>query len=211
MRSPLSSPLALPSPIALAAFMLIAAGCLTAPAGPSLAQNADTEVTALSERLLFVVSGGYWEEADVAAETAPAGEGEPASEAEPGDTEPGAEAEAETKTGPETASPAEEEAAPPARRGYYRLVALRAEDNTSRVYLQQMRLGESGPQVEMTTDIEEISSQSAYVTNITQEGGGAAGFSAFIYAKSDPKLPEPDTWTVFVDEFGELSVERATN
>ncbi len=181
----------------LTALLLILAGSLIT-AGPSRAQDADTEITAISGRLLFVVSGGYWEEAAVAAETAaPEADGEAATEEKPAEGEPAVEAEAQ--------------AAPPAKRGYYRLVALRAEDNTSRVYLQQMRLADTGPQVEMTTDIEEISSQSLYVTNIVQEIGSAAGFSAFVYAKPDPKLPEPDTWTVFVDEFGELSVEKATN
>ena len=90
--------------------------------------------------------------------------------------------------------------------GHRRVTSLRRH-----AYLQQMRLVDTGPQVEMTTDIEEISSQSLYVTNIVQEVGSAAGFSAFVYAKSDPKLAEPDTWTIFVDEFGELTVEKATN
>ena len=181
----------------LTALLLILAGNLVT-AGLSRAQDLDTEITGISERLLFVVSGGYWEDAAVTAETAPAGESEPAGEEKPAEGAPATEAR-------------ESAASPPAKRGYYRLVALRAEDNTSRVYLQQMRLAETGPEVEMTTDIEEISSQSLYVTNIVQEIGSAAGFSAFVYAKPDPKLPEPDTWTVFVDEFGELSVEKATN
>lgn len=182
----------------LAALLLILAGSLVTTAGPSRAQDLDTEITAISERLLFIVSGGYWEEAEVAAVTAPEAEGEPSTEEKPAEDDPAAES---------TEAPA----APPARRGYFRLVAIRAEDNTSRVYLQQMRLVDTGPQVEMTTDIEEISSQSLYVTNIVQEVGSAAGFSAFVYAKSDPKLAEPDTWTIFVDEFGELTVEKATN
>ena len=190
----------------LTALLLMLAGVLYTATDPSRAQDADTEITAISGRLLFVVSGGYWEEAAVTAETAaPEADGEAATEEKPAEGEPAVEAQ------DGAAATAEAQPAPPAKRGYYRLVALRAEDNTSRVYLQQMRLADTGPEVEMTTDIEEISSQSLYVTNIVQEIGSAAGFSAFVYAKPDPKLPEPDTWTVFVDEFGELSVEKATN
>ena len=74
-----------------------------------------------------------------------------------------------------------------------------------------MELTDAGPAVEMTTEIEELNASPSYVTNIVQENTGQPGFSAFIYAKSDPSLPEPDTWTVFVDEFGELTIEKATN
>ncbi|MBA69720.1 MAG: hypothetical protein CML30_12665 [Rhizobiales bacterium] len=202
--------------LSLAVLTLATATALYAPAAPSLAQDADTEITAISERLLFVVSGGYWEE--LPEEEAEATSGESAAAPAPSE-------ESETEEPAETVAPADDAAEPaapkqdtteldttePARRGYYRLVALRAADNSSRVYLQQMALGDGGPTVEMTTEIGEFSAEPAYVTNIVQEGSGQAGFSAFVYAKSDPSLPEPDTWTVFVDEFGELTVEKATN
>lgn len=190
--------------LSLAALTLATATALGLPAAPALAQDAETEIAAISERLLFVVSGGYWEKMPGETVAAPSDDSAEA----PAPSEDG-----QTDADAETAEPEapEQEVTQPARRGYYRLIALRAADNTSRVHLQQMVLGETGPAVEMTTEIDEISAEPSYVTNIVQEGSGQAGFSAFVYAKSDPSLPEPDTWTVFVDEFGELTVEKATN
>lgn len=185
-----------------AALVLLSATSLMGWTIPSPAQDADTAITDLSDRLLFVVSGGSWEKVP-----------ETAVEADPNEEQPAEDASGEKPD--EAASPdtADTEEGEPivSTRGYYRLAAFRAEDNTSRIYLQQMELTDAGPAVEMTTEIEELNASPSYVTNIVQENTGQPGFSAFIYAKSDPSLPEPDTWTVFVDEFGELTIEKATN
>ncbi|TDH39492.1 hypothetical protein E2A64_08875 [Pseudohoeflea suaedae] len=169
---------------------------------PSPAQDAGTAITEVSDRLLFVVSGGFWEKLPESALAVEPSEEQTANE--PAEAAPDETPSAETADTEETAPAV-------SKRGYYRLVAFRAEDNTSRVYLQQMALTDDGPAVETTTEIEELNASSSYVTNIVQEGTGEMGFSAFIAAKTDPSLPEPDTWTVFIDEFGAITIEKATN
>lgn len=185
-----------------AAALVLSATSLTGWTTPSHAQDADTAITDLSDRLLFVVSGGSWEKVP-----------ETAVEADPNEEQTAEDASGEKPDEAASQDTADTEEGEPivSTRGYYRLAAFRAEDNTSRVYLQQMELTDAGPAVEMTTEIEELNASPSYVTNIVQENTGQPGFSAFIYAKSDPSLPEPDTWTVFVDEFGELTIEKATN
>lgn len=165
--------------------------CLV-PAAPALVSAQDVSPLAenLSPRVLFVTSGGFWQE------TLPA---ETSDGAETGDTE---------KAG-------ELDAAAVATRGYYRLIALRGPDNRSELYLQQVALGAEGPEVAMTLGIEEINALGAYITDIRPENStGAAsgpGFAAYVYLKTDPTVIEPETWSVYLDEFGDLRVEPSSN
>jgi hypothetical protein len=156
------------------------------------AQATSDGIEAVSPRVLFVVSGGYWE-----------ADAEPVAEPEAGNGD----AAAETPADP--ASPASVE------RGFYRLVVLRGQDNTSQVHLQRFALSPEGPKLVESSDLEAISSLPAYVTDARSEDtsnvSNQAGFAAFITLKTDPKVVERETWTVFVDEFGEVEVTRATN
>ena len=173
-----------PSPKIL---LLLLAGFVPAIASASLAQDVSALAESLSARLLFVTSGGYWEEAGDATET-------------------------ETQTA-EPVSPSAE-AAPP-KRGYYRLIAIRGADNSSQVHLQQIALTPQGPELALSIGVDEINSLGGYVTDIRPEDStGAAsgpGFAAYIYLKTDPKVIEPDTWSLYVDEFGDIHVERSSN
>lgn len=183
---------------------------------PAHAQSAaETGIETLSDRVMFVVSGGFWE--GVIGEED--GSTEPAAPADDAATDaaaaPATEAAAGTEASPE--APATE-AAPEVltmQKGYYRIVAIRAEDNHSLFYLQQMVLGEDGPQVVLTMDIAELSDLNAYVTDIRPEdsSGGASqpGFAAYVYLKPDLKTTEPETWSVLVDDLGDITVSQADN
>lgn len=186
-------------------------GCLAALAGLAIiagvsaaaAQEIAGGIDAVSERVLFVTSGGAWQ----ASEESVAAEAENTDEiSEDGDA--GAPAPDDGTAAPGEAATAK----PKAERGFYRLVVIRGADNTSDVYLQQIGLTDQGPELVTTTEIEEINALNAYVTDVgREESAGQPGFSAFVFLKTDPALAEPDTWTIFVDEFGDLAVERATN
>ncbi|MEM5494236.1 hypothetical protein [Hoeflea sp. AS16] len=152
--------------------LLLVLACLAAAApAAGLAQEAEKLAESLSPRILFVTSGGYWEQEDA-----------------------------------EAGSP---------QRGYYRLIAIRGEDNRSLVELQHIALAPGGPDVVTTTSIEEINTLGGYITDIRPEDStGAAsqmGFAAYIYLKTDPKVVEPETWALYIDEFGDIVVERSSN
>lgn len=104
---------------------------------------------------------------------------------------------------------------PVAARGFYRIAALRSMDNTSRLYLQRIRLTDEGPDMVDSVEIEALTEMDAYITDIRPESStGIAerpGFAAFIYLKIDPKAKEPDTYELFVDEFGDAAFAPATN
>jgi len=112
-----------------------------------------------------------------------------------------------------TVDGSDSEAAP--QRGYYRLVAIRGEDNRSLLELQEIALGPDGPALASSTGIDEINSLGGYITDIRPEDStGAAsrqGFGAYIYLKTDPAVAEPETWALYIDEFGEMLVERSSN
>lgn len=101
------------------------------------------------------------------------------------------------------------------RRGYYKLFAVRQADATARIHLQQIALSETGPQLVSSIELEEFSAIKAYVTDIRPESstGMAAspGLFATVYLKTEPTAQEPESWTVLIDDLGELKVERATN
>lgn len=101
------------------------------------------------------------------------------------------------------------------QRGYYRLIAIRGEDNRSLLELQHIALTPDGPQLLTSAGIEEINSLGAYITDIRPEDStGAAtqqGFGAYVYLKTDPKVVEPETWVVYIDDVGDIQVERSSN
>ncbi|MBB2709872.1 UNVERIFIED_ORG: hypothetical protein GGE53_001498 [Rhizobium etli] len=112
-------------------------------------------------------------------------------------------------------SAAENVSAPQGKRhGYYKLFAVRQPDRTSKVYLQQIAQTESGPAIASTVELQEISDLKPYVTDIRPENSSGIskqpGLFATIYLKTDPAA-EPDGWTVLIDEFGDITVEKATN
>ncbi len=102
-----------------------------------------------------------------------------------------------------------------AQRGYYRLVAIRSADNTSRLYLQRIQLAESGPALVDSVEIEAMTDMRAYITDMRPENStGMAerpGFAAFVYLKLDPAAGEPDTYELFVDDFGDIAFTPASN
>lgn len=163
--------------------------------GPALAEDIDQ----LPVTATFVISGGSWE-----------GDAEtPASTAAVSPTP------APAPAGATVPAPAEGTATPTPRRGYYKLIAIRQPDRTAKVYLQQILSSDAGPEVLESVALEEFSAIRPYVTDIRPEDSTGIsrqpGFFATVYLKTDPAAVEPEGWTVLIDEFGEIRVERATN
>jgi hypothetical protein len=102
-----------------------------------------------------------------------------------------------------------------ARRGYYKLIAVRQADGTAEVHLQQIEATAEGPKIASSAALEEFSAMMPYVTDIRPENSSGIttqpGFFATVYLKTDPKASEPESWTVLIDDLGEIKVERATN
>ncbi len=140
----------------------------------------------VSETITFVVSTGFWEEPLEDA-------GEDAANQETADA----------------AKPAE------MRRGYYKLIAVRQPDGTAEVHLQQIEATAAGPKIASSTVLEEFSVMKPYVTDIRPENSTGIttqpGLFATVYLKTDPKAAEPESWTVLIDDLGDIKIERATN
>lgn len=151
----------------------------------------------LSPQVIFVTSTGYWEESA-------------AQQATPDATQDATPEAAQGATTTESALPA-----PLARKGYYKLIALRAADGTGRIHLQQIAVTPEGPQIVSSAELEEFSALNAYVTDIRPESSTGVtrqpGLFATVYLKTDPTAIEPDTWTVLIDDLGDIKVEPATN
>jgi hypothetical protein len=166
--------------------ILIGLSLLLSLAAP-LASRADA-IDALPVSVIFAVSSGYWEETGELGLPGPAP------------------APALGKAAP---------AAPQARRGYYKVVAVRQADRTAKVYLQQIASTEAGPSVINSVELEEFSAIKSYVTDVrTDNANGIArqpGLFATVLVKSDPNIIEPETWTILIDDLGDLRVERASN
>ena len=100
------------------------------------------------------------------------------------------------------------------RHGYYKLFAERQPDKTSKVFLQQIAQRDAGPAIISTVELQEISDLKPYVTDIRPENSSGIikepGLFATVYLKTDPAA-ESDGWTVLIDEFGDITVEKATN
>jgi len=101
------------------------------------------------------------------------------------------------------------------RKGYYKLVAIRQPDRTAKVYLQQVAVTEAGLALVESVELEELSALRPYVTDIRPESSSGIttqpGLFASVFLKTDPGQREPETWTVLIDDLGEIRVERATN
>jgi hypothetical protein len=137
--------------------------------------------------VLFATSTGYWEGEASLPESAPP-----------------------TPAPPVSSQPA----LPAARHGYYKLYAVRQPDATSRVYLQQIAASDDGPQVLNTVELSEITALKCYVTDIRPENSSGLikepGLFASVILKTTPD-GETQSWTVLIDELGEITVEPASN
>ncbi|MEX2739987.1 hypothetical protein AB3480_00825 [Rhizobium mongolense] len=163
---------------------LLAAALITGPAG--LAKAVTPADTILPPTVIFATSTGYWEESrpDIAIERAPGAASDPA------------------------------KAEPQPRRGYYKLFSVRQPDKTSKIYLQQIAQTDSGPEIVSSVELHEFTQLKPYVTDIRPESstgmGKQPGLFATVYLKTDPNA-ESEGWTVLIDEFGEITIEKATN
>jgi len=164
----------------------IAACFLMLPLTTGAPAQADDTVL-MPTNIIFVMSTGYWEES-----------GDPLNVLDPN-------ASKSTENQPNA----------PAQRGYYKLVAVRQPEGNAHVFLQQIALDASGPKVISSAELEEFSSMKVYVTDIRPETfDGVArqpGLFATVYLKTDPTATESETWTVLIDDIGDIKVERETN
>ncbi|WP_347360148.1 hypothetical protein [Rhizobium sp. Root1334] len=158
------------------------------PFAEGSAARAD-ETVLMPANIIFVTSTGYWEES-----------GDPLSALDP-------------KAG--TATDNQSATISPTQRGYYKLVAVRQPEGNAHIFLQQVVLDAAGPKVISSAELEEFSAMKAYVTDIrpdTSDGVAAQpGLFATVYLKTDPTALEPETWTVLIDDIGDIKVERETN
>ena len=140
----------------------------------------------VAETITFVVSTGFWEES-VEDDNAEAAKPDTAVTTDPAAT----------------------------RRGYYKLIAVRQPDGTAEIHLQQIEATAAGPKIASSTVLEEFSALKPYVTDIRPENSSGIttqpGLFATVYLKTDPKVAEPESWTVLIDDLGEIKIERATN
>lgn len=201
-------------PLPVPKTLLLLAVLMTAPFASAAHGQEEAAALAggLAPRVLFVTSGGYWEEPGDGDAAAPAPDAAGEKTAGSDAAAPAAEAAGEETSGEPTAAPA---GPAPGSRGYYRLIAIRGADNRSQLHLQQIALTPEGPELALSIGIDEINALGAYVTDIRPEdstgAASAPGFAAYIYLKTDPKVAEPETWALYVDEFGEIQVERSSN
>ncbi|WP_026612458.1 hypothetical protein [Ensifer aridi] len=170
---------------------LLIALCLALPGSALYAQESGI----LPSNVIFVTSTGYWEESGGALLP---------------DDKAGQDGAGEDGAGPDGATPAAE-----GRRGYYKLIAVRQADGTARIHLQQIAATASGPEVTSSAELEEFSALKAYVTDIRPETSTGItpqpGMFATVYLKTDPAATEPESWTVLIDDLGDIKIERATN
>lgn len=162
--------------------------CLILSGSFGAARAADEALPAAD--IIFVTSTGFWEES-----------GDPLAILDP------------TGKAGETQKPAEPE--PAKQRGYYKLIAVRQPEGNAHIYLQQIASGAEGPKVISSAELEEFSAMKAYVTDIRPETSDGIstqpGLFATVYLKTDPAATEPETWTVLIDDLGDIKVERETN
>ncbi|WP_209854960.1 hypothetical protein [Rhizobium herbae] len=178
------------SPARSPTVLSLAACCLTLLLAAGSPARADDTVP-MPDNIIFVTSTGYWEES-----------GDPLNVLDPNGTRT---AENQPAAGSSN----------PAQRGYYKLVAVRQPEGNAHIFLQQIALDAAGPKVVSSAELEEFSAMKAYVTDIRPEtSDGVAnqpGLFATVYLKTDPTAAEPETWTVLIDDIGDIKVERETN
>ncbi|WP_111561178.1 hypothetical protein [Rhizobium sp.] len=172
-------------------FGLTACALLIA-AAPLATHAADATDPILPASITFATSTGYWaDDGNAPAVTRP-----------PAASTPNAPASA-------TATPA---APSQPRHGYYKLFAVRQADRTAKVYLQQIAQTETGPEIVSTVEVQELNDLNPYVTDIRPENStgrlNEPGLFAMVYLKTDPD-GDADSWTVIIDEFGDISVEKS--
>ncbi|MVA21230.1 hypothetical protein GOZ94_20005 [Agrobacterium vitis] len=170
------------SATAFAAALMVCTLTFSFPSTAALAQEAETVPPAVT----LLISGGYWEDPGTANSTGIV--------KSPGVIDA-------SKDG--------------TRRGYYRLYALRQPDRTAKVFLSQISVTDQGSQIIDTVELQEITDLHAYVTDIRSEDPSGVnrgfGLSATVYLKQDARSNDPESWTVVVDEFGEIQVERESH
>ncbi|MCA1403088.1 hypothetical protein I6F26_00540 [Ensifer sp. IC3342] len=166
---------------------LFLALCLALPASNLWAQ----ESAILPSNITFVTSTGYWEESGAAL----------------------SQDSAEKNAGGATSGL--QERSPSGKRGYYKLIAVRQNDGTAQVHLQQIASAPAGPEVVSSAELEEFTALKPYVTDIRPETSTGItpqpGMFATVYLKTDPSAREPESWTVVIDDLGDIKIERATN
>jgi hypothetical protein len=145
----------------------------------------------LPAAITYSTSTGYWEDSGTTPAQRPATSGQPEAVTSPA-------ADPAAKTAP--------------RHGYYKLFAVRQADRTSKLYLQLIVAGDDAV-VLSTTEIPEIGGMKAQVTDIRPENSGGIikepGLFATVYLKVDPDA-DAEVWNVMLDEFGEVTVEKAS-
>lgn len=142
------------------------------------------DASPLPPAVTFAVSTGYWQDSAEGADKA---------------------AESASATAGDT----------PVRRGYYKLFSLRQPDGTAKILLQRIEMAAEGPSIVSSTEIQEFTAMKAYVTDIRPESSDGVttqpGMFATIHLKTDPKAAHSDSWTVLIDDLGEMRVEKASN
>ncbi|MCZ4089607.1 hypothetical protein [Sinorhizobium psoraleae] len=169
--------------------VLFLALSLALPPSKLLAQ----ESPILPSNVIFVTSTGFWEESGALSQGY-----------------------AEEKAGGATpGSQGAPESSPDGKRGYYKLIAVRQSDGTAQVHLQQIASAPTGPEVVSSAELEEFTALKPYITDIRPETSTGIttqpGMFATVYLKTDPSAKEPESWTVLIDDLGDIKIERATN
>ncbi len=149
-----------------------------------LPARAQTEaIDALPVSAIFVVSSGMWEDRNLEPVKGPDGQ-----------------------LRPPPASPT---------RGYYKVIAIRQGDGTAKIYLQRIVFTADGPNLLENIELEEFSQMKSYVTDIRPESSNGAptspGLFVTVYLKTDPIAKEAESWTILIDELGEMKIEKASN
>ncbi len=164
--------------------------CLIAVSAPPASSFAQ-EPALIPDNIIFVTSTGYWEES-----------GDPLNVLDP-------------EAGKTIEKQPAEGAAAPVQRGYYKLIAVRQPEGNARIFLQQIALDANGPKMVSSAELDEFSAMKVYVTDIRPETSNGVvrqpGLFATVYLKTDPTATEPETWTVLIDDIGDIKVERETN
>ncbi|AAK87136.1 hypothetical protein EN41_18435 [Agrobacterium tumefaciens] len=160
---------------------LLAALLLATTVLPARAQTQAIDTLPVSA--IFVVSSGMWEDRNLEPVKGPDGQ-----------------------LRPPPASPT---------RGYYKVIAIRQGDGTAKIYLQRIVFTADGPSLLENIELEEFSQMKSYVTDVRPESSNGAsaspGLFVTVYLKTDPMAKEADSWTILIDELGEMKVEKASN
>jgi hypothetical protein len=160
---------------------ILVALLLAAAVLPARAQTQAIDMLPVSA--IFVVSSGMWEDRNLEPVKGPDGQ-----------------------LRPPPASPT---------RGYYKVIAIRQGDGTAKIYLQRIAYTADGPNLLENVELEEFNQMKSYVTDIRPESSNGAsaspGLFVTVYLKTDPMAKEAESWTILIDELGEMKIERASN